>query len=282
MPTARYGLSTCVVNGKIYAIGGMTGSTKVEEYDPATDTWTTKADMPTGRSFLACGVVNGKIYVIGGNAGPGMWGTTLATVEEYDPETDTWTMKSDMTTPRDALGTSVVNGKIYAIGGSIIKGFQNWDTLRSVEEYDPATNTWTRKSDMHRGRDAFTTVAVDGKIHTVGAFAPYEEMYDPVTDTWTKTAPMPSLRMFAAASAVNGRIYVFGGDEAGGGPATSVVFEYDPGTDTWETLAGMPLEGLGMSASVVDGKVYVIGGSKKAAPSRPPHLSTVWEYVPEP
>jgi hypothetical protein len=85
MPTGRTYLSTSAVNGKIYAIGGLTTSgnhvSQMEEYDPATNTWTTKADMPTARSGLATSAVNGKIYAIGGWVGGG---TTLSTVEEYD------------------------------------------------------------------------------------------------------------------------------------------------------------------------------------------------------
>jgi hypothetical protein len=49
MTTARFGLAVGVVNGKIYAIGGSSGNrTEVEEYDPVTNTWATKASMPTG------------------------------------------------------------------------------------------------------------------------------------------------------------------------------------------------------------------------------------------
>ena len=72
MPTARWGLTTGTVNGKIYAIGGgdvypATNCYRtVEEYDPVTDTWTTKFSMPVGRICSATGVVNGKIYMIGG------------------------------------------------------------------------------------------------------------------------------------------------------------------------------------------------------------------------
>jgi N-acetylneuraminic acid mutarotase len=76
------------VNGKIYAIGGYNDSSgclsTVEEYDPATDTWTTKTPMPTTRAGLAIGVVNNKIYAIGGHGG----GSLLSTVEEYDPKYD--------------------------------------------------------------------------------------------------------------------------------------------------------------------------------------------------
>ena len=53
MPTGRWELSTCVVGGKIYAIGGAgpiyQALRAVEVYDPVTDTWTTKSEMPTAR-----------------------------------------------------------------------------------------------------------------------------------------------------------------------------------------------------------------------------------------
>ena len=135
MPTARSGLSTSVVNGKIYAIGGQAGKagpgggpllSTVEVYDPATDTWKKKADMPTARGWFSTSVVNGKIYAIGGGVG----GLVFSTVEVYDPATDTWTRKADMLAPRGGLSTSVVNGKIYAIGG--------WPgpAFTSNEEYD--------------------------------------------------------------------------------------------------------------------------------------------------
>ena len=84
MPTVRAGLSTSVVNGKIYAIGGWTGGSalpSVEEYDPATDTWTRKVSMPTARAVLATSLVDGRIYAIGGYTN----GSHLSTVEEYDP-----------------------------------------------------------------------------------------------------------------------------------------------------------------------------------------------------
>ncbi|MCH8289930.1 hypothetical protein IH992_02335 [Candidatus Poribacteria bacterium] len=54
-----------------------------------TGEWTKKADMPTHREDFAAGVVNGKIYVIGGGHGG-----VFATVEEYDPATDTWAIKA--------------------------------------------------------------------------------------------------------------------------------------------------------------------------------------------
>ena len=166
MPTARLGLATSVVHGKIYAIGGYRqanapGMRTVEEYDPATDTWTTKANMPTGRRQLATSVVNGKIYAIGGYVNfrePG-----LSTVEKYDPETNTWTTKAPMPTARLGLATSVVNGIIYAIGGAT-----GGVVHSSVEEYDPKTNTWGSVAAMTGPRGGLSTSTVNGRIYAIG------------------------------------------------------------------------------------------------------------------
>jgi len=144
MPTARWGLSTNVVNGRIYAIGGGDqfgpSFSTAEEYDPVKDKWTKKADMPTARDGLSIGAVNGKIYAIGGKSAVAFQWNSLSAVEEYDPVKDTWTKKSDMPTARCYLSVSVVNGKIYAIGGASTAG----TAFSMVEVYDPATDKWTK------------------------------------------------------------------------------------------------------------------------------------------
>ncbi len=118
MPTPRGAVATAAVGGKVYAIGGvltqtnLVGLATVEEYDPATDTWTRKADMPTPRFSLSASVVDGRIYAIGGSTlAPG-----VAVVEVYDPATDTWTRRAPMPTARRNLSTCVLAGRIYAIG----------------------------------------------------------------------------------------------------------------------------------------------------------------------
>ena len=56
MPTARYVVSSSVVDGKIYALGGDAGdrASRVEAYDPLTDTWTRKASMPMAEGAGGC------------------------------------------------------------------------------------------------------------------------------------------------------------------------------------------------------------------------------------
>jgi len=269
MPTARLGLRTSVVNGKIYAIGGYADwifgpiLSTVEQYDPAMDTWTKKTDMPTPRGELTISVVNGKIYAIGG------WsGHYISTVEEYNPATDTWMTKTDMPTRRSQHAASIVNGKIYAIGGFFLGS-----PLPVVEEYDPVTDTWAKKTDMPTPRGDVSASAVDGKIYVIGGWAvgsglfPTVEEYDPATDTWTKRADIPTPRSVCGISVVDGKIYVIGGD------SPSTVEEYNPVTDTWTRKADLPTPRKNLSASAVNGYIYAIGGHLGN-----PGLSTVEAY----
>lgn len=222
MPTARQGLSTSVVNGKIYAIGGLAGFSRsyssvetystVEEYNPATDNWTTKSPMPTSRGSHSANVVDGKIYIIGGSQDASPDRSHVWTVEVYDPATDTWAQKGDMPRGIGAGYSSVVDGKIYVFGG--------YGGSSRVDEYDPVTDTWIQKSDMPTERHALSTSALDGKIYAIGGYVPgvsgypgvaTVEVYDPATDTWTIAPDMPTGRFGPRTSVVDEKIYVFGG-----------------------------------------------------------------------
>jgi N-acetylneuraminic acid mutarotase len=240
MPTARQCLSTSVVNGKIYAIGGGAASSSsyesmevfsaVEEYDPATDTWTTKSPMPTARVCHHASVVDGMIYVMGGSdASAPDDRSHVRTVEVYDPATDTWTQKGNMPVSRAAGFSSVVDGKIYLMGG--------YSRSPRVDEYDPSTNSWTAKSEMPTPRRSLSTSALDGMIYAIGGYVPgvsghpgvaTVEVYDPATDTWTTAPDMPTRRFGLRTSVVNGKIYVIGGMDSWPGSAYRPVEEYDP------------------------------------------------------
>ena len=287
MPTGRWELSTCVVDGKIYAIGGAgpvwqaLGS--MEEYDPTTDTWTTKSEMPTARQGLSTSVVDGKIYAIGGGAASSSSYNsveTYSTVEEYDPAPDIWTTKSPMPTARGFHSANVVDGKIYVIGGS--HGDPSWNHVRTVEVYDPATDTWTQKGDMPRGVGAGYSSVVGGKIYVFGGYggSGRVDQYDPVTDTWTQESDMPTSRHALTTSALDGKIYAIGGYVPGvsGYPGVATVEVYDPATDTWTTAPDMPTGRFGPRSSVVDEKIYVIGGMEYWIGSA---YGTVEEYDPQ-
>jgi hypothetical protein len=116
------------VGAKFYLAGGLFETTdgignvgqNVEAYDPATDTWTTKAKAPFPNYQEAGAVLNGLLYVVGGGEGTGVF---LGTLDVYNPRTDTWRTLNDMPTARGFLGAAALGGKLYALGGLTDDGF---------------------------------------------------------------------------------------------------------------------------------------------------------------
>jgi N-acetylneuraminic acid mutarotase len=289
MPTARSLLASCVVDGKVYAIGGGRPSavlySAVEQYDPATDTWTKKANMPTPRTTFGLSVVNGKIYAIGGGASGG---ALVSIVEEYDPVADTWTTRAPMPTARAFLSCAVAAGKIYAIGG-LRSGSSACSPV--VEEYDPVTDTWTRKANTPKPRGAASCSTVGGIIYLVGGMPtggqgtdraqPTVQAYDPATDTWTTKAPMTTARGFLSTCVMEGKIYAIGGClNAYDSSDLSSMEAYDPATDTWWMMPSMQVKRKGLGSAVVSGRIYAIGGVSHGGWD--PALATVEEYDPNP
>jgi len=227
------------------------------------DVWTQRADMPTPRWGHTSAVVNGKIYVIGGGSSETDF-RYLSSVEEYDPLADTWAKKADMPTARGwtSPSSAVVRGRIYVIGGD--RGSPLL-CLPIVEEYDPSTDTWTRKADMPTPRWGLATCTVNGKIYAIGGYPPKGyvglttvEVYDPATDSWSQKADMPLGVALLNANVVRGKIYAVGGRPDV--KARAYVQEYDPATDTWTRKADMLVGTSQMVSVVLADKIVVIGG----------------------
>jgi hypothetical protein len=209
LPPGRCGAGVVESGGKIYVVGGGTGNGSVpgtEVYDPATDTWSDKAQIPTARQSLTAQAVNGVIYAIGG-----MYGRQDN--HAYNIASNTWSTKASMPTGRTGPGSAAVNGLIYVIGGQTAAG----DVLATVEAYDPSTDKWTTKTPMPTPRVYPAVAVVNGIIYAIGGQKADEstlqtvEAYNPGTDKWTTETPMPTSRSQFAAAAVDGVIYAMGG-----------------------------------------------------------------------
>src|SRR3990172_10884990 len=115
---------------------------------------------------------------------------------------NSWTLKAPIQVARGSLGVAVVNGKIYAIGGS--NGSSPNGTsiyVGTIEEYDPSRDTWTFKRSMPTSRIYSTIAAFQSKIYCIGGYlnddgsiTGVNEVYDPATDTWETKAAMPTVR----------------------------------------------------------------------------------------
>jgi N-acetylneuraminic acid mutarotase len=196
-------------------------------------------------------------------------------VESANASEDSWSQKASLNVARGGLGVAAVDGKIYAIGGSIRSGLYPPDItggfVGTNEEYDPATDTWNFKKSMPTPRDSFAIVSYQNKIYCIGGavgvnvdssthFSSYitsgvNEVYDLTTDTWENKTPLPKAEMNLQANVVNGKIYVIG---------VSNTYVYDPATDLWTQKTPIPeispMSSGSYTVSVVFNKsIFVIG-----------------------
>jgi len=180
-----------------------------------------------------------------------------------------------MPTPRGGATASVVDGKIYVIGGSTTGLVDASDN----ERFDPSTNNWDTLAPMPTPRGFLTSEVVNGIIYVIGGGFPNAtnkiEAYNPVTNTWDTTlTDMPGEpRLGLRAGVVNGIIYVVAGNYN-----QRDCYAYDPVMDTWDTLASMPGGGGALSVTVYNGLVYTFGGSTD--PIWTP-VNTVYAYNPQ-
>ena len=280
IPTPRAGACACVVDNKIYVIGGYStsfGNFAVNEvYDPSTDTWQIKSPLPQPRGWPSCSVVNGIIYVIGGG-----YPTATKRVDAYDPVTNTWTQKADMLSVRRSAQACVVDGIIYNIGGN--HGVPQ--PSPECEAYDPITNTWTAKANMPAGGGNLAVTVYNDSIYTFGGsnnstWAPFSHtfLYNPQANSWAPKQNAPTSRFGHQALTIGNKIFVLGGDNNGSNPALDTLEVYYPDSDEWVSREHMPIKTCFFAGTVVVDKIYILGGSNDWGTGT--GISQTWEYDP--
>jgi N-acetylneuraminic acid mutarotase len=245
MPRPADHMAVAESGGRIYLFGGASTERPGEsgpdnfqlndswQYDPSADSWKSLAPMPTRRNAAAAVEAGGKIYVIGGSGlAPGAPNPgssellVLGTNETYDPETNKWTTKNLMPTPRNHPAIGEVGGKIYVIGGRI--GAANVANLVAsptdvVEEYDPASDHWRARAKMPTARSGHGWATLQGRIYVAGgevrdyhmdAIMRDLEAFDPAANEWFRLPPMPTARHGVNMAALGNRLHMIGGHVA--------------------------------------------------------------------
>jgi subtilisin family serine protease len=246
--------------GKIYSVGGgsATGNEKkLLVYDPATEDWTTLADMPHARSKPQAANIDDKLYVFGG------WdpnGTPEAAVDVYDPESGGWsTLGVTNPNPRSAAGIAVIDGSVYLVGGCTTGSCA---MSASTVKFDPTGETFSTVAAYPHSVAFMACGGIGGKAYCaggVGSAASFTDgfAYDPETDAWTAIATMPVDLWGAAEAAANGLLVLAGGYTDNSAAITNRTIGYDPAADAWVDLpnANFPRTRGGGACGV-----YKIGG----------------------
>jgi N-acetylneuraminic acid mutarotase len=230
----------------IYLAGGYTanaagtgqvfGTREVWRFDPAANaglgSYTRIADLPSERAGGQLAVVSGNLHFFGGTNlartadTPEHWALPLTSARTSG---GTWAVKAPMANARHHMGSAVLDGKIYAIGGQDAHDEQ-LVTQADVDVYDPATDAWsaapadlppvTGATGAGRGHISSATVVQDGRIVVLGGESAHGAVtnevvaWRPGASAWTKLTPLPAPARSGVAGVLGGRLYYTSGDSA--------------------------------------------------------------------
>ena len=242
MPSHRQGFAIATCQNKIYVIGGWNNTNPNtgiaitlgtnEMYDPAIDTWTTKASMPMPTTNMGANTVDDKIYVVSGMtdiAKPTLSNSNWV----YDPSSNSWSTAASIPTPVFGYASAVVDNKIYIEGGGL-SGSPYYSNLNQI--YDPKTNSWILGEPLpaslrSTSAGATTGVLAPAKLYIIGGTNNgYDginttQIYDSQTNKWTLGAQMPTARKNLAVAVVNDTVYALGGvSESGPGMNRGTIY----------------------------------------------------------
>lgn len=196
------------------------------EFDPATNSWTQKANYPH-ESHGAVGFSIGNKGYMGSGDSESIGANN--NFYEYDPILNTWTTKTPCPVSDDGHVSFVINGLGYiglGYGGA------------GLHSYNPATNTWTLATSAIPGSWWGAAFVLDNKAYYVPCFSNTLYQYDPVTNLVVTKAPFIGVgRIAAAGFSVRGKGYIGLGTTGFDGPYDLKDFYfYDPALNVWDTI----------------------------------------------
>ncbi len=162
----------------IYVVAGNDGghgphATAVDwldRFDPQTGEWELLPPAPRGRDHFQAALVGGKIYAAGGRTSDveGFIDSTIAEVDVYDLETETWSTLSDAPIPTERAGTATtaVGDYVVVAGG---EGFG--EAWAETEALDTATGTWSLLGMLNQQRHGMQMFYYDGRLWIAGGAA---------------------------------------------------------------------------------------------------------------
>lgn len=308
-PDASEEVLGATANDKLYVFAGLAPGWKpkslVFEYDPASNQWTKKRPMRLASHHVAFATLNNKIYAFGGftypDSGPPGW-NPVDNVWEYEPATDEWKELAPMPTRRGAAAAAVAGGKIFVTGGANslpgvtengIHPGRPHNVSATVEEDDPATNTWRARRSLLLPRNHHIAVGVGDRIYAIGgrvgsAFisgtsnnVDLIEMYDPAADLWRARTRMPTARSAMGAGAYHHHVIVAGGEGQDKRllAAFKAVEAYDTTLDRWQVLPSMVRPRHGLAAGVIGNRLYVVSGDGQSAASGIEHSAVPYNEI---
>lgn len=251
-------------DGRVLYAGGypsVAATTSVEIFNPQTGAWAAAAPMSQGRSGYAWSVLpDGRLLVAGGSLNSGGTAAT-ATVEIYDPQSNTWTAGPSMATARyNGAFVTLQDGRLM-----VISGWTSASAPSTAEIYNPQTNSWSTVTTPFGRYASVAQLLSDGRVLVASganSSAAHAEawLYDPQANTWASTATMSAPRAWASiASRGDGSPLVVSGNDASSVLAS--VTRYDHNLGTWSAQPALQSpHRIGLAIALTDGRTLAAGG----------------------
>jgi hypothetical protein len=282
------------LGGRILLVGGLDADrwglefrsiATVDALDLATGERTPALQLPLAVDHTLPVRHNGDLYVLGGYTQEG----PVARAWRYRAATRTWTELPSMRVPRGGLTGGVIDGRIYAVGGSGILATTGKPTAReniphgfaTLEVYDIASGRWTAGPPLPTPRHHASAAVVDGKLYVVGGRLRSDaslrafERFDPRTNAWERLPPLPLGVAAISTVAIGDTVVATGGADDSEGWVTPSVWAFDVGESRWHRLPDLVVPRHGHTAIVHRGRLYAIGGSPCAGYGRERSIEAV-------
>ncbi|QMU28361.1 malectin domain-containing carbohydrate-binding protein [Adhaeribacter radiodurans] len=197
--------------------GQVFGTRQVWRYNVANNNYTALPNLPAELAAGQLKYLNGRLHYLGG-ANKSRADVSVHYTLDLNNLSAGWKTLASLPNATNHGGSVVYGGKIYYIGGA---HGQNDATVaqKTVQIYNPATNSWTKGADMPTGRDHISSsvVVYNNRILVLGGQTSYNvssalvSAYKPATNTWQELTPLPVKKSTGVAAVINGIIYYTGG-----------------------------------------------------------------------
>jgi len=279
---ARHRASAFTIGSKGYIGMGHVNSAEhiiykdIWEYDPATNSWTQKADFGGGLRYQCAA------FSIGGNAYMGLGRNPQNTYEKdfwkFNPLSNTWYPIIDFP-GQERRGASAfsINGKGYVGLGQATSGYAD-----DFYEYNPNSNSWTQMADfIGLPRTSAVSFVHNNKAY-VGTGHTYslalKDFYEftPSSNYWTQKADVgDTLRQDATGFVLNGEGYLGTGNNVDGSINYKDFWQYNFDSDVWTQVENFRGAARRYMVSFVIGNTAYCGTGTNGT-----NLKDFWAYNP--
>jgi len=258
-------------DGRLLLVGGSSPTpvlwSTAELFDPVTGGFSSAGELSVTRSGSAVvALPDGGALAVGGETNESTF-EPATRVEEWSPETSTWTVVGNLVSNRTRhTATRLADGRVLVVGGFVFGGAPQ---ERDAEIWVPGSGSRQPAGEMLHRRAAHTaTLLPDGRVLLAGGFlastglgAAEAEIFDPATETFAPAGALNETRAYhAAVLLADGRVLLVGGDVVEAGYRRSAEI-WDPDTERFSRTGDLAAARTELDAVALgSGEVLVAGG----------------------